>query len=312
MASKTIANMAGRVPISTFSKQKQVQHMIKKLTIFDAEMAYIDTGSGRGDPVVFFHGNPTSTYLWRNIIPIVSDQYRCLAPDLVGMGNSTKIVSEYRYADHYNYIEQWMDQVLPSGRVNIVCHDWGSGIAFNWCYRHPERVNSIVFMEALVGPSSWKGFPSISRKAFQRLRSKEGEKMVLDDNFFIEKLLPLSIMRKLSDEEMECYRRPFVQMGEARRPTLTFPREIPFREDGPADVFEIVVNYSKWLSKSTVPKLCILAEPGFFSKGIQKFTSAWNNQRFATVKGLHFLQEDSPEEIAQLILDFLPSFHSRL
>ena len=243
---------------------------------------------------------------------IVSQQYRCLAPDLIGMGNSSKIASEYRFADHYNYIEQWMDQILPGGKINIVCHDWGSAIAFNWCYRHPERVNSIVFMEALVGPSTWKYFPAPSRRAFQRLRSPEGEKMVLDDNFFVERLLPLSIIRKLSHEEMECYRRPFTQMGESRRPTLTFPREIPFREDGPADVFDIVMAYSEWLSKTTVPKLCILAEPGFFSSGIKRYTASWNNQRFATVKGLHFLQEDSPQDIAQLILDFMPSIHSKI
>ncbi|EDV20737.1 Haloalkane dehalogenase [Trichoplax sp. H2] len=300
-------------PISTFSTDQSVQHMIKKLKVLNAEIAYVDTGAGNGYPVLFFHGNPTSSYLWRNVIPLVSKQFRCLAPDLVGMGNSSKVTTGYRVIDHHRYIDQWMDQVLPTGKVNIVCHDWGTNIAFNWCRRHPERVNCIVHMEGMVLVGSWKFAKPDFAKTFKALRTPDiGEKMVLEKNMFVEQLLPSSIMRKLSEEEMQCYRQPFVTPGESRQPMLSFPRDIPFVEDGPEDVAEIVNSYIKWLSETPVPKLCILAEPGVFSPNIERATKSWKNQQFATVKGLHFMQEDSPTEIAELVINFLSSESSKM
>ena len=272
------------------------------------EMAYIDTGtgdSGVGDPIVFLHGNPTSSYLWRNVIPHVESVGRCLAPDLAGMGESGSAPSgSYRFADHSALLDRWFEELGLTRDVTLVLHDWGSALGFHWANRHPERVKGLVYMEAIVQPMTWEDWPEAARQVFQGFRSPSGEEMVLEKNIFVERVLPGSVLRGLTDEEMEVYRRPYLNPGESRRPTLTWPREIPI--DGePADVVEVVSDYGDWLANSDVPKLFINAEPGAILTGPQReFCRSWPNQREVTVKGIHFIQEDSPAEIGRAIADW--------
>ncbi|XP_071947914.1 coelenterazine h 2-monooxygenase-like [Antedon mediterranea] len=292
-----------------------------KINVLDAEMNYYDSsnfskpeiGSDKA-AVIFLHGNPTSSFLWRNIIPHVEGSARCLAPDLIGMGRSSKLkdTKSYRFQDHYRYLSSWFKSVDLPEKVIIVCHDWGSGLGFHWSHQNQARVKGIVHMESIVAVvPSWEAFPEIARDIFQALRSDNGEEMVLQNNFFVEKLLPLSVMRELSTEEMAVYREPFLQKGEDRRPTLTWPREIPVATDGPQDVVDIVNAYRTWLSKSAdIPKLYINGKPGFFSSGITKVTENWPNQETVSVPGLHFLQEDSPDDIGKAIYHFLKKLYS--
>ena len=275
----------------------------KRISILDSEMAYVDVGEGQ--PIVFLHGNPTSSYLWRNIIPHVESQGRCLAPDLIGMGNSGKAPNgSYRFVDHARYLDAWFD-ALDLDNVILVVHDWGSGLGFDWAHRHPERIQGIAYMEAIVQPVTWEDWPDNARAIFQAMRSPAGEDIILNKNVFVERILPASILRKLTDDEMEVYRRPFKEAGESRRPTLTWPRQIPV--DGePADVVAIVESYSKWLANASLPKLFINAQPGSILIGRQReFCRSWPNQEEITVKGLHFIQEDSPDEIGATIARFV-------
>ena len=275
----------------------------KRVAVLDTELAFVD--AGEGDPVVFLHGNPTSSYLWRNVIPEIEGGARCLAPDLVGMGESGKTPDgSYRFVDHARYLDAWFDALGLTSNVTLVCHDWGSALAFHWAHRHPERVKGIAYMEAIVRPLTWDSWPEAARRIFQGMRSDAGEGMVLEQNMFVERILPGSVIRDLTEEEMEVYRRPYLEPGESRRPTLTWPREIPI--DGePADVHEIVEAYSQWLASSDVPKLFINAEPGAILTGDQReFCRAWPNQQEVTVKGNHFIQEDSPAEIGRAISEW--------
>jgi haloalkane dehalogenase len=256
--------------------------------------------------VVFLHGNPTSSYLWRNVIPHVASRARCLAPDLIGMGDSGPAPGgRYRFVDHVRYLDAWFDAVGVERDVTLVMHDWGSALGFHWAHRHPERVKGLVYMEAIVRPVTWADWPENARKIFQTMRSPAGEEIVLQKNVFVERILPLSVMRGLGDAEMSVYRRRYVEPGESRRPTLTWPREIPI--DGePADVVAIVDAYAKWLSTSPIPKLFVNAEPGSILTGAQReFCRIWPNQREVTVRGTHFIQEDSPHEIGRAIAEFL-------
>ena len=275
----------------------------RRVAVIDSEMAYVDTGAG--DPMVFLHGNPTSSYLWRNVIPHVEGLARCLAPDLLGMGQSGKSPSgSYRFVDHALYLDAWFEGLGLTANVTLVGHDWGSALAFHWAHRHPERVKGIAYMEAVVQPVTWAEWPEAARAIFQGLRSPAGEEMVLEKNVFVERILPGSVMRALSDEEMAVYRRPYLEPGESRRPTLTWPREIPVGGE-PADVVEIVSGYGEWLSASDVPKLFINAEPGAILAGrLREFCRTWPNQREVTVKGIHFVQEDSPREIGRAIAEW--------
>lgn len=205
-----------------------------RVGVLDSEMAYVDTG--KGEPIVFLHGNPTSSYLWRNVIPHVEDAGRCLAPDLMGMGDSGKIPDGgYRFVDHARYLDAWFDALGLTRNVTLVVHDWGSALGFHWAARHPERVRAIVYMEAIVQPLRWDMWPEQARPVFQALRSPAGEHLVLEENIFIERLLPGSLLRRLTEEELAAYRRPFLAPGEVRRPMLAWPREIPF-EGEPGDV----------------------------------------------------------------------------
>lgn len=278
----------------------------RRVAVIDSEMAYVDTGEG--DPMVFLHGNPTSSYLWRNVIPHVESLARCLAPDLLGMGESGKSPSgSYRFVDHARYLDAWFEALGLTANVTLVGHDWGSALAFYWAHRHPDRVKGIVYMEAVVQPVTWDEWPEAARAIFQAMRSPAGEEIILEKNVFVERILPASLLRRLTDDEMAVYRRPYLEPGESRRPTLTWPREIPV--DGePADVVEIVSRYAEWLAGSDVPKLFINADPGTILVGRQReFCRAWPNQREVTVKGLHFIQEDSPAEIAQAIAEWYGS-----
>lgn len=275
----------------------------KRVRALDSEMAYADVGAGA--PVVFLHGNPTSSYLWRNVIPHVAPEGRCLAPDLIGMGRSGANPSgSYRFADHARYLDAWFE-ALALKDVVLVVHDWGSALGFHWARRHPDRVAGVAYMEAIVRPLTWAEWPENARKVFQGMRSPAGEEMVLQKNVFVERILPASVLRKLTEAEMDAYRAPFAEAGEKRRPTLSWPREIPI-EGEPADVVAIVQDYAGWLAQSSLPKLFVNAEPGSILVGAQReFCRAWPNQREATVKGSHFIQEDSPHEIGGAVADFV-------
>ncbi len=278
----------------------------KRISILDTEIAYVDTGSG--NPIVFLHGNPTSSYLWRNIIPHLEKLGRCLAPDLVGMGQSGKNPNgSYRFVDHYRYLNAWFEAVGATKNVTLVVHDWGSALGFNWAYQHRDenRVQGVAYMEAIVRPITWKEWPEQARDIFKAIRSPAGEKIILEKNIFVERILPTSVLRDLTDEEMSIYHRPYLEPGEVRRPTLTWPREIPI-ENEPDDVFNIVDTYAQWLTTASLPKLFINADPGSILTGPQReFCRSWPNQEEVTVKGLHFIQEDSPDKIGQAIAKFV-------
>ena len=270
-------------------------------------MAYIDEGAGPA--IVFQHGNPTSSYLWRNIMPHCAGLGRLVACDLIGMGDSDKLAASgpdrYGYAEQRDYLWALWDSLALGDRIVLVIHDWGSALGFEWARRHPERVAGIVYMEAIVTPVTWADWPENARRAFQGFRSDAGEDMILAKNMFVERILPGSILRKLADEEMAEYRRPFASPGEDRRPTLSWPRQIPI-EGAPADVVAVVEDYARWLAGSDIPKLFINADPGSILVGRQReFCRSWPNQTEITVKGLHFLQEDSPDEIGQAVADFV-------
>lgn len=278
----------------------------KRIPVLDTEMAYVDVGQGY--PIVFLHGNPTSSYLWRNLIPHLEKSARCLAPDLIGMGSSGKSADgSYRFVDHSRHLDAWLDSVELTGKVTLVVHDWGSALGFHWARRNPDRIMGIAYMEAIVQPLTWETWPEQARGIFQGMRSSAGEEMVLEKNVFVERILPGSVLRGLTEEELTVYRRPYLEAGESRRPTLTWPREIPV--DGePADVVEIVASYAQWLSSSQIPKLFVNADPGAILTGEQrKFCRSWPNQEEVTVKGAHFIQEDSPDEIGAAIAQWYGS-----
>jgi haloalkane dehalogenase len=278
-------------------------HPRRRVKTLDSEMAYADVG--QGEPIVFLHGNPTSSYLWRNVIPHVAGQGRCLAPDLIGMGASGKASCAYRFADHVRYLDAWFDAVGLDRHVTLVVHDWGSALGFHWAARHPERVKALAYMEAIVRPVTWPEWPDNARGIFQSMRSPAGEAIILDKNVFVERILPGGVLRRLADEEMSVYRQPWLTPGEARRPMLTWPREIPI-EGEPADVVAVVEDYGRWLATTTTPKLFVNAEPGSILVGAQReFCRAWPNQREVTVRGSHFVQEDSPSEIGRALARFL-------
>jgi haloalkane dehalogenase len=281
-------------------------HPRKRVAAEDSEMSYVDTG-GDGPIAVFLHGNPTSSYLWRNVIKEVAPIARCLAPDLIGMGDSGESSSGYRFVDHRRYLDAWFDAVVGDRQVVLVIHDWGSGLGFHCARGHPEQVMGIAYMEAIVRPiESWDDWAEGSRKIFKAMRSPAGEEIILTKNVFVERILPASIIRKLSDEEMDRYRARFTEPGESRRPTLTWPRQLPIGGE-PRDVHEIVEAYSKWLQASdSVPKLLINADPGIVLIGPQReFARQLPNQEEITVKGLHFIQEDSPSEIGEAVARFV-------
>lgn len=279
--------------------------------VLGREMAYVEVGAG--DPIVLLHGNPTSSYLWRNVLPHLSPRGRCIAPDLIGMGDSDKLPDSgpgsYRFVEHRRYLDALLEALGVHERVTLVIHDWGSALGFDWANRHRQAVKGIAYLEAIVRPQSWDHWDKMGpglRPFLQALRSEAGETMVLRDNLFIERLLPQAVLRPLSGEEMAQYRRPFAEPGEGRRPTLTWPREIPV--DGePADVAAIVAAYADWLATSRVPKLFVKGEPGAILavEANLDFVRRWPAQTEVAVAGVHFLQEDSPDAIGRAIAGWM-------
>jgi len=287
---------------------------LQTISVLGKQIAYREAyrETGAGNAIVFLHGNPTSSYLWRNVMPPVAELGRCIAPDLIGMGGSDKLdgteTDRYRFVAHRRYLDALLDALAIGNRVTLVLHDWGSALGFDWARRHADRVAGIVYMEALIRPIDWEEWPEQSRPLFEGLRSDAGESLILDKNLFIERILPASIMRKLSDEEMAAYRQPFAEPGDDRQAMLTWPRELPI--DGePADVVEIVSQYADWLATSNIPKLFINAEPGAILVGAPRETCRqWPNQDEVTVPGIHFIQEDSADEIGTAIANW----HARI
>jgi haloalkane dehalogenase len=271
------------------------------------QMAYHERGSGRA--IVFLHGNPTSSYLWRNIIPHLQDRGRCIAPDLIGQGDSDKLddtsSGSYRLVHHREYLDGLLDQLNLGDDIVFVIHDWGSALGFDWANRHRDRVSGIVYMESIVTPMTWNDWPEAAKGIFQGFRSPAGEEMIMDKNLFVEAVLPSAVLRDMDPAEMDEYRRPFTD-PQHRRPTLSWPREIPL-EGEPADVIEIIEAYGAWLESSDIPKLFINADPGAILTGRQRdYCRSWPNQTEVTVAGNHFIQEDSPHEIGQAIAAWLP------
>jgi len=284
----------------------------KFVEVLGSNMAYVD--EGEGDAIIFQHGNPTSSYLWRNIMPHCEGLGRLIACDLIGMGDSDKLspsnVSRYSYEEQRDYLYRAWEQLDLGDRIVFVVHDWGSALAFDWARQHDTRVQGIVYMEAIVSPLTWDDWPENARKVFQAFRSTGGEEMILEKNVFVERVLTGSVMRDLSEIEMSEYRRPFQNKGEDRRPTLSWPRQIPI-DGSPEVVVNLVQQYSEWLATSAVPKLFINAEPGSILVGRQReLCRRWPNQTEVTVPGLHFLQEDSPDLIGSHVAQFVRELRS--
>jgi len=274
----------------------------KRVSILDTDMAYVDVGEG--DPIVFLHGNPTPSYLWRNIIPYLIPFGRCLAPDYVGMGNSGIAPDgSYRFADHQRYLDAWFEKMELKKNIILVVHDWGSALGFYWAQRHPERIRAIVYTEGIVRPFlSWDEWPELTRAFFKAQRTSAGEDLILQKNLFIEYLLPL---RGISEEAIEVYRRYYRNPGLSRQPMLTWTRELPI-EGQPEDVNAIVDSYARWLAVSLIPKLFINGDPSGFLIGTQReFCRTWPNQEEITVKGAHFLQEEAPHEVGEATARFV-------
>jgi len=274
------------------------------MTLNDSEISFVDTGAG--DPAIFLHGNPTSSYLWRNVITHVAPIARCLAPDLIGMGESGKNPSgSYRLADQIGYLDSWFDQLALGDRITLIMQDWGVVLGFDWARRHPDRIKGMVHMEGIVRPMSWEEWPERTREFVARLKSPAGEKLVLEENSIVEGFLPLGTARKLSEFEMTTYRKPYLSPGKSRQPTLDLAREIPLAGE-PKPSCTMIQASADWLTRCKTPKLLISARPGLNLTGpMLDFSRTWPNQREVTVKGIHFLQEDSPDEIGAAVADFI-------
>lgn len=271
------------------------------------KIAYIEEGSG--DPIVLLHGNPTSSFLWRNVVPALVDKGRVIVPDLIGQGDSEKLpasegADRYGFDVAYKYLSGLLTEIGADQKVLLVIHDWGSGLGFYWAMNHPGQVRGVAYMEAIVMPLTWDDWPESARGIFQGYRSKKGEDLVLNRNMFVEAVLPSSILRKLTDTEMDNYHAPF-STPDDRQPTLNWPRHIPINGE-PAHMVDKVTRYGEFMAASTIPKLFINADPGSILVGRQReFCRGWLNQQEVTVKGAHFVQEDSPVEIGQAVAKWM-------
>jgi haloalkane dehalogenase len=280
----------------------------KTVDVLGNQMAYHERGQGA--PVLFLHGNPTSSYLWRDVLPELKRRGRLIAPDLVGMGDSAKLPNPgpdtYRFVTHRKYLAGFIDAVIgPAQSITLVVHDWGSALGFDWANHHRDRVRGIAYMEGLPRPfAGWEEWSKTATPIFQGFRSEKGEEMILDRNAFVERVLPGSVLRKLSEAEMTEYRKPFLGR-EDRWPTLTWPRQIPIAGE-PADVVQIAADYSKWMAENDIPKLFVNAEPGAILIGpVREFCRAWKNQTEVTVPGMHFVQEDSGPAIGRAVAEWM-------
>ena len=279
----------------------------KYIKVKDLTMAYVE--EGQGDPIVFLHGNPSSSYEWRNVIPHLTRFGRCIAPDLIGMGDSDKRHSSgpasYRFIEHRDYIDAFFDALHIHENITLILHDWGSALGFDWANRHRDAIKQIAYMEAFVAPiDSWDALPPEAVQFFETMYSEVGEHLVLNENFVIEKELPGYMLRKLTEEEMNAYRKPYLEPGESRRPMLTWRREVPIAGK-PSDVDAIVRSYGQWLASSHIPKLFIEAIPGVMFEAHRKFALTWPNQRHVKITGGHFVQEDSPDEVGEAIAEWI-------
>lgn len=279
----------------------------RRIKVGGLDMAYVDEGTG--DPIVFLHGNPTSSYIWRNVIPHLVGQGRCIAPDLIGMGDSDKLPDSgpgaYRFADHRRYLDGFLDALDLRERVTLVVQDWGSALGFDWARRHASAVRGIAYMEAFVATiPSWESMPEEGAGFLRMIRSEEGEKLVLDQNFFVEQVLPHQVLRGLSEEEMAVYRRPYAEPGESRRPTLAWPREVPVAGE-PGDVHDAITGYAAWLAESPVPKLFIESVPGVMFEEHRAVARAFPNQTHLRLEGSHMIQEDAPDEVGSAVAAWL-------
>jgi haloalkane dehalogenase len=286
-------------------------YTMNRMKVLDSEMAYVDSGAGR--PIVFLHGNPTSSYIWRNVLPYAEKLGRCLAPDLIGMGQSGKSPRyAYKFLDQAAYLDAWFE-ALDLHDIIFVIHDWGAALGFHRACRYPERVSGIVYMEAMVRPRLWSDFPPERVPVFRALRGPEGEKLVLQENFFIEKMLfEFGIVRQLTEIEKSHYRAPFAEPGVSRLPTLIWPREIVF-EGEPAENYPAIKRYSEWLSSSKdVPKLFVNADLGHGTAGAaREFCQKWPCQREITVHAKHYVPEDCPHEIGEALVSFVEEVRAK-
>ncbi|MBY0380389.1 MAG: haloalkane dehalogenase [Xanthobacteraceae bacterium] len=285
-------------------------YTMNRMKVLDSEIAYVDVGKGK--PVVFLHGNPTSAYMWRNVIPYAEGSSRCLAPDLIGMGQSGKSLRyAYKFKDHSDYLDAWFD-ALDLRDIILVAHDWGAALGFYRACRFPDRFAGIVYMEAMVRPRLWSDLPPGREPMFRALRGQEGEKIVLQDNFFVEKMLfEFGVVRKLSDKEKAYYRAPFEEPGVSRLPTLLWPREIVFEGD-PEENYPLIKRYSDWLATNDIPKLFVNADQGHGTAGeAREFCQKWPNQRQITVAAKHYVPEDRPHEIGEALASFIAEVHAK-
>ena len=297
---------SGPEPTSHMDKSER-GYSKRRIRVRGLDMAYIEAGVG--DPIVFLHGNPSSSYEWRNVIPYLARLGRCVAPDLIGMGDSAKLPGSgpgsYRFVEHRAYLDAFLDAMEVCDRVTLVLRDWGTALGFDWAHRYPDAVLGIAYMEAFVAPvGSWSEWPEPAIAPFQALRSGAGEHMVLDQNVVIEELLPHEVLRALSETEMAEYRRPYLQPGESRRPTLTWPREVPVGGE-PADVAQVILDYADWLANSPVPKLFIEAFPGAMFPSHRDIARSWPIQKHVTVTGGHLVPEDAPQDIAAALASWM-------
>ena len=291
--------MTAGAQMQTQSVEVEARYPMRRIAILDSHMAYIE--AGQGDPIVFLHGNPTSSYLWRNIIPWVAPLGRCIAPDLIGMGDSGRLApggpERYGLAEQRAFLDALLEALAVRERVTLVLHDWGSVLGFDWANRHRDAIRGIAYMEAVVRPVTRADLGEDTMPMFEALRSPEGERLILGQNMYVEEALPRTVLRTLGEREMEAYREPFREPGEGRRAMLTLCRQVPF-DGSPREVWDTEAAYAEWLSSTTFPKLFVNADPGAFLTGEKRaFCRSWPNQEEVTVPGLHFLQEDSPAEI---------------
>ena len=280
----------------------------KYIEIAGKKMAVIDEGSG--EPIVFLHGNPTSSYLWRNIAPNFKETNRIIVPDLMGMGDSEKLDGidnpSYNLMGHYDFLDQLLDKLEIGNNIHFVIHDWGCALGMIYARLNSEKIKSITFMEGIAIPLTWEKWPEIARKIFSLFRSDAGEELVLEKNFFVERLLLTDPISPMSEEDKKEYLRPYINAGESRRPTLTWPRNIPLDGKEPIETLEAVKANSEFHSSSSIPKLFINADPGLLLVGEQREEiRSWKNLEEVTVKGNHFIQEDSPEEITNYVKSFI-------
>jgi haloalkane dehalogenase len=280
----------------------------KTVDVLGSRMAY--HARGEGTPVLFLHGNPTSSYLWRDVIPELAGYGRLIAPDLIGMGDSAKLPNPdpdtYRFTAHRKYLAGFIEAVIgPAKPIVLVVHDWGSALGFDWANHHRDRIRGIAYMEGIVRPvAGWEEWSAAATPIFQGFRSDKGEAMILDRNMFVERVLPGSVLRKLTEAEMTEYRRPFLQAND-RWPMLTWPRQIPISGE-PADVVQIATDYSKWMAENDIPKLFVNADPGAILVGaVRDFCRNWKNQTEVTVSGSHFIQEDSGPAIGRAVAGWM-------